>query len=208
MSRFTSLVSDYALKAYHRLQLTDPATGTMVEGFEAALKPPAWPHWRLLQRRGEVVLAADRKLDGERPAQTVVEVTVRDPELATRHFPDWLPGQPKPRLEVALDQATVKLTQLLPGRETKLVVALVDDQGDPAIGRTVEARPRPADNGGVVAPPVPLDEAPPGSGIYKSADRTWTPAFRPARVFVDDTLRKTVVIDPLKPENRISLTLS
>ena len=208
MSRLISLVSNYVLKVFHRLQVADPATGATVEGFEAAIKPPAWPHWRLLQQRGDVVLAANKKRDSERPAQTVVEITLSDPELAARHFPDWLPGQPKPRLEVTLDQATVEVTQLLPGRATKLVVALVDDQGEPATGRRVEARPRPAANGNGVAPPVPLDEAPPGSGIYKSADRTWTPAFRPARVFVNDTLRKTVVIDPSKPENRISLTLS
>lgn len=178
-----------SLVLLHHVEVVHGGTGKRYADVEARLVEPAWPHWRLRQRGADVVLSADAARAPAEPATTDLEVRVADDALRGRFT-----GGGVARITLAQGgDANRSLT--LPVQDVQLEVTLVRANGDPRPGRTVQAR--------LNGTTVPLPAIAAGSNVYRSALRSWDPAFQPFGVFVNGTRKASASLDYTRPVTRI-----
>lgn len=168
------------LSVVHHVRVVHGGTGLPYGQVEARLAEPAWPHWLLRRRGADVVLAASGRFAADEPAQTALEVSVADERVLERFANGGV-------ADVVLHQGADRDVDLvLQPTPVALEVAVVDRNGAPRTGRTVQAR----SNGTVVAA---LPEV--GGGVYRSAPTTWDPQHQPFRIYVNTKLRGQTALD-------------
>jgi len=179
------------LRLRHRVRVVHAGTGRPFERITARLTEPAWPHWVLGRRGSDVLLSAHEHLDDTLPPTTRLEVQVDDPALAQRFAAGH--GSTPVTLSAGTDAEQDLLLAPVP---VMLEVQLRRGDGSPSAGHQVDAR-TPTDT-------ATLDEQPAGSGVYRSAMRSWEP--RAYKVFVKNQQRRVVAIDYARDVTRVQFT--
>ena len=186
-------IGERAIQLYHVVLLRHASTGAPVHGLSARLAEPAWPHWILREGRAEVLLIADDRFADERPQETVIAVEAPSPHLQSVLAAN---GDAEVTLTRGSDPET---TLLIEPAEMRVVVELVDRDGEPVTGRTVRVR---GENG---MPDVDLAEIE-ASGIYQSELRRWSASYRTLRVRVNNRqVGRELAVDFASAETRVRL---
>lgn len=185
-------MTSFALAVIHDVLVTHGGTGEPLPGVELELRDPVWPGWLTARRGARFALAAYDRHAGDLPAATPVRVRVADPAQALR-FDDA--GSGPGVVDVDLTLPGTLTLDVIPA-PVVLVIELIEADGDPVTGETVELRSLPPGT------TVGTVEAPPGT--YSTAPTIWGPTFFPAAVFVDgDELERRIVIDHSRAVNRV-----